>query len=109
MALLPQEPWLALDPTMRVLHQIAETHELVAGKSAGASREAALGELRQLGMVDAAHLYPHQISGGMAQRVAFLATYAAGARLLIVDEPTKGLDSGKRGEMLAMLQQGLGG
>ena len=34
-ALLPQEPWLALDPTMRVLHQIAETHELVAGKSAG--------------------------------------------------------------------------
>ena len=103
-ALLPQEPWLALDPTMRVLHQIAETHELVAGKSAGASREAALGELRQLGMVDAAHLYPHQISGGMAQRVAFLATHAAGARLLIVDEPTKGLDSGKRGEMLAMLR-----
>lgn len=107
-ALLPQEPWLALDPTMRVLHQIAETHELVAGKSAGASREAALGELRQLGMMDAAHLYPHQISGGMAQRVAFLATHAAGARLLIVDEPTKGLDSGKRGEMLAMLRAAQG-
>lgn len=107
-ALLPQEPWLALDPTMRVLHQIAETHELVAGKSAGASREAALGELRQLGMMDAAHLYPHQISGGMAQRVAFLATHAAGARLLIVDEPTKGLDSDKRGEMLAMLRAAQG-
>ena len=55
-------------------------------------------------MMDAAHLYPHQISGGMAQRVAFLATHAAGASLLIVDEPTKGLDSGKRGEMLAMLR-----
>lgn len=103
-ALLPQEPWLALDPTMRVLHQIAETHELVAGRSAVASREAALRDLKQLGMMDAAHLYPHQISGGMAQRVAFLATHAAGARLLIVDEPTKGLDSGKRGEMLAMLR-----
>ena len=103
-ALLPQEPWLALDPTMRVLHQIAETHELVAGRSAGASREAALRDLRQLGMDDAARLYPHQISGGMAQRVAFLATHAAGARLLIVDEPTKGLDSGKRGEILAMLR-----
>lgn len=103
-ALLPQEPWLALDPTMRVLHQIAETHELVAGRSAGASREAALRDLKQLGMIDAARLYPHQISGGMAQRVAFLATHAAGARLLIVDEPTKGLDSGKRGEILAMLR-----
>ena len=103
-ALLPQEPWLALDPTMRVLHQIAETQELVAGRSAGASREAALRDLRQLGMDDAARLYPHQISGGMAQRVAFLATHAAGARLLIVDEPTKGLDSGKRGEILAMLR-----
>lgn len=103
-ALLPQEPWLALDPTMRVQQQVAETHELVAGKSAGQSREAALRDLRQLGMMDAAHLYPHQISGGMAQRVAFLATHAAGARLLIVDEPTKGLDSGKRGEIVAMLR-----
>lgn len=103
-ALLPQEPWLALDPTMRVLPQIAETHELVAGRSAVASREAALRDLKQLDMDDAAHLYPHQISGGMAQRVAFLATHAAGARLLIVDEPTKGLDSGKRGEILAMLR-----
>ncbi|MGK5025413.1 ABC transporter ATP-binding protein [Janthinobacterium sp. RB2R34] len=103
-ALLPQEPWLALDPTMRVLNQVAETHELVAGKSAGQARQAALRDLQQLGLQDAAHLYPHQISGGMAQRVAFLATHAAGARLLIVDEPTKGLDSGKRGEMLSMLR-----
>ena len=68
-ALLPQEPWLALDPTMRVQQQVAETHELVAGRSAGQSREAALRDLQQLGMQDAARLYPHQISGGMAQRV----------------------------------------
>ena len=106
-ALLPQEPWLALDPTMRVQQQVAETHELVAGLAVEASREAALRDLRQLGLQDAARLYPHQISGGMAQRVAFLATHAAGAKLLIVDEPTKGLDSGKRGEMLAMLQAAL--
>ncbi len=103
-ALLPQEPWLALDPTMRVQQQVAETHELVAGKAPTAAREAALRDLEQLGLQDAARCYPHQISGGMAQRVAFLATHAAGAKLLIVDEPTKGLDSGKRGEMLAMLR-----
>lgn len=108
-ALLPQEPWLALDPTMRVRQQVAETHELVAGLAVDPSREAALNDLRQLGMEQAARLYPHQISGGMAQRVAFLATHAAGARLLIVDEPTKGLDSGKRGDILAMLQAALAG
>lgn len=103
-ALLPQEPWLALDPTMRVQQQVAETHELVAGLAADRSRKAALSDLRKLGMEHAARLYPHQISGGMAQRVAFLATHAAGAKLLIVDEPTKGLDSGKRAELLAMLR-----
>jgi len=104
LALLPQEPWLALDPTMRVRQQVAETHELVAGKAPKAAREAALRDLAQLGLQDAARRYPHQISGGMAQRVAFLATHAAGAKLLIVDEPSKGLDSGKRGELLAMLR-----
>ncbi|OYO26766.1 ABC transporter ATP-binding protein [Janthinobacterium sp. PC23-8] len=104
LALLPQEPWLALDPTMRVCQQVAETHELVAGKAPKAAREAALRDLAQLGLQDAALRYPHQISGGMAQRVAFLATHAAGAKLLIVDEPSKGLDSGKRGELLAMLR-----
>ncbi|MGK5079957.1 ABC transporter ATP-binding protein [Janthinobacterium sp. HLX7-2] len=107
-ALLPQEPWLALDPTMRVQQQVAETHALVAGLPATAAREAALRDLARLGMQHAAPLYPHQISGGMAQRVAFLATHAAGARLLIVDEPTKGLDAGRRADMLAMLRAAQG-
>lgn len=103
-ALLPQEPWLALDPTMRVRQQVAETHELVAGLSQTDAREAALRDLARLDMRHAAPLYPHQISGGMAQRVAFLATHAAGARLLIVDEPTKGQDPGRRAGILAMLR-----
>lgn len=103
-ALLPQEPWLALDPTMRVRQQVAETHELVAGLPQADARAAALRDLAQLDVRHAAPLYPHQISGGMAQRVAFLATHAAGARLLIVDEPTKGLDAGRRADILAMLR-----
>ena len=103
-ALLPQEPWLALDPTMRVRQQVAETHALVAGLPKKEAAAAALRDLAQLDMAHAAPLYPHQISGGMAQRVAFLATHAAGARLLIVDEPSKGLDSERRADILAMLR-----
>jgi len=114
-ALLPQEPWLALDPTMTVARQVAETYELVSHPAADSqddSLRAARKEARtlagqalaSLGLQDAADKYPFMISGGMAQRVAFLATHAAGAPLLIIDEPTKGLDADRRGEVLALLQ-----
>lgn len=114
-ALLPQEPWLALDPTMTVARQVAETYELVSHPAADTqddSLRAARKEARtlagqalaSLGLEDAADKYPFMISGGMAQRVAFLATHAAGAPLLIIDEPTKGLDADRRGEVLALLQ-----
>ena len=104
LALLPQEPWTALDPTMRVKHQIAETHQLVAGLPAHDAQAASLAGLRGLGMEAAAGKYPFQVSGGMAQRVAFLATHAAGAPMLIIDEPTKGLDADRRADIVAMLR-----
>lgn len=114
-ALLPQEPWLALDPTMTVVQQVAETYELVSRPAVDTqndslrtarsnARTSALDALASLGLRDAADKYPFMISGGMAQRVAFLATHAAGAPLLIIDEPTKGLDADRRGEVLALLQ-----
>lgn len=114
-ALLPQEPWLALDPTMTVVQQVAETYELVSRPAVDGqndslraarvnARTSALDALASLGLQDAADKYPFMISGGMAQRVAFLATHAAGAPLLIIDEPTKGLDADRRGEVLALLQ-----
>ncbi|MDZ5621769.1 ATP-binding cassette domain-containing protein [Nocardioides sp. HM23] len=91
LALLPQEPAQALDPTMRVRGQVAEG---VPGfrsrdRRAGEVADAALG---RLGLARAGRAFPHQLSGGMAQRVAFAATTVGGARILIVDEPTKGLD-----------------
>ncbi len=91
-ALLPQEPSLALDPTMRVRAQVAEG---VPGSRADRrrARVAADDALRGLGLGDAAASYPHTLSGGMAQRVAYAATTVAGARILIVDEPSKGLDT----------------
>ena len=104
LALLPQEPWLALDPTMRVARQIAEVHELVAGMPPEAAHPVAQANLAELGMAGAGDKYPFQISGGMAQRVAFLATHAAGAPVMIIDEPTKGLDADRRADVLAVLR-----
>lgn len=104
LALLPQEPWLALDPTMRVRDQVAETYALVAGKPWRAARALAARALDTLGLQEAAHKYPFMLSGGMAQRVAFLSTHAAGAPVMIIDEPTKGLDADRRGDVLALLR-----
>jgi len=104
LALLPQEPWLALDPTMRVREQIQETYALVGGAPRSSARGLAERALASLGLGDAAHKYPFMLSGGMAQRVAFLATHAAGAPLMIIDEPTKGLDADRRGEVLELLR-----
>ncbi len=104
LAMLPQEPWLALNPTMRSLAQVAEVPHRVLGQAWPAAQETARAALAQVRLLSAAHKYPHQISGGMAQRVAFAATCASGARLLIADEPTKGLDAALRnqiGDLLA--------
>jgi peptide/nickel transport system ATP-binding protein len=106
LALLPQEPWLALDPTMRVIDQIAESHALVGhpGEDLDASERRAQEDLDALGLRAAARQFPFAISGGMAQRVAFLATRAGGARVLIADEPTKGLDADLRDQVVRLMQ-----
>lgn len=103
LALLPQEPWHALDPTMRALPQVAETHRLVAGRPRQAARKAARDDLVQLGLEEGLHKLPGELSGGMAQRVAFAAASAAGAPIVIADEPTKGLDAPRRDDVVALL------
>lgn len=90
-ALLPQEPALALNPTMRVRGQVAEG---VRGFRAGRTEAFRRADeaLTGLGLAHAARSYPHTLSGGMAQRVAYAAATIGGAAFLIVDEPSKGLD-----------------
>jgi len=107
LALLPQEPWLALDPTMRVLSQVAESYHKVSRVPGGAksARERACSDFASLGLAGAEWKLPGALSGGMAQRTAFAAVRAGGARLLIVDEPTKGLDAGLRNSVVSMLKQ----
>lgn len=101
--LLPQEPWLALDPTMRAGAQVAETHRLVAGRTAADADAAARADLAHLGLADAFGKLPGELSGGMAQRVAFAAARAGRARIVIADEPTKGLDADRRDDAVALL------
>jgi ABC-type glutathione transport system ATPase component len=102
-AMLPQEPWSALDPTMPALGQIAEVHALVRGRPWRESRDRARTALRALGLAEADGRYPFQLSGGMAQRVAIAATHAGGAPVLLADEPTKGLDADRRDEVADLL------
>jgi peptide/nickel transport system ATP-binding protein len=104
LALLPQEPALALDPLRRLTPQLAEVHALVRRSDTGAARNLALRELEAAGLLEAAHKYPWQLSGGMAQRAAAVIALAGGARILLVDEPTKGLDAHWRDRALDAFQ-----
>lgn len=102
-ALLPQEPMLALDPTMRVVSQVAEG-EPDFRRSSGTATAKAHKALAHFGLAHSARSYPHTLSGGMAQRVTFAAASIGGAEVLIVDEPTKGLDPAavdRLGDLLA--------
>ncbi|MFN4059804.1 MAG: ABC transporter ATP-binding protein [Paracoccus hibiscisoli] len=106
LGVLPQEPWLSLDPLMPARDQVAEGHALVRGLSRGQARTAAARDLDGLGLGRAGGLRPDQLSGGMAQRAAFAAARAGGARIIIADEPTKGLDAHRRDEICALLLKG---
>ncbi len=104
-ALLPQEPWLSLDPTMKAGPQVEEVLGLVRDEAPAAARRGATRLLAALGLgAQATSRYPFQLSGGMAQRVAIAATQAAGATLLLADEPTKGLDEALRDELADTLR-----
>lgn len=107
-AVLPQEPWLSLDPLMRAQGQIAETHRLVRGLPSRDARARAQADLQAMGLVGAGMRYPHELSGGMAQRVAIAAARAGGARIVIADEPTKGLDAARRDDVADLLLSEMG-
>ena len=102
-AVLPQEPWLSLDPLMQAERQVTEAHRLVRGLGTTEARAQAAADFDHLGLTGAGHRYPHELSGGMAQRAAIAAARAGGARIVIADEPTKGLDAARRDEVADLL------
>lgn len=106
-ALISQEPMRALDPMFTVGYQLTATVRRLRGIGRAEAKAEALGLLEKVGIVDAARIlktYPHQISGGMAQRVAIALALAGRPRLLVADEPTTALDVTVQAEILSLLR-----
>jgi len=104
LSILPQEPWLSLDPLMSAQAQLAEGYSYVRNFSWKRAKNQARSDLKHLGLEAATHRRPDQLSGGMAQRVAFAAARSGGAQIIIADEPTKGLDDARRDDIITLLQ-----
>ena len=106
--LVLQDPKYALNPTIRVGEQIAETHRRHVGAGRRAGRRAALEMLEAVRILDPERvyrMYPHQVSGGMGQRVMIAMMLVAGPQLLIADEPTSALDATVQAQVLAILDE----
>jgi peptide/nickel transport system permease protein len=106
--LVSQEPWAGLDPVYPVGRQIGELVRRHHGGDRSAVRARTLDLLRDVNLPDphiVARRYPHELSGGMAQRVAIAMALAGDPRLLIADEPTTALDVTVQAEILSLLRR----
>ena len=103
-----QEPMTSLNPALTVGRQIAESLVLHRGLSQDAAMAKAVEMLRKVRMPEAerrVRQYPHELSGGMRQRVMIAMALACGPKLLIADEPTTALDVTIQAQILELMRE----
>jgi peptide/nickel transport system ATP-binding protein len=108
MALIMQDPRYSLNPVLPVGKQIAEAARLHLGANAKDAYAQAAKMLERVRIADVERTmkqYPHQISGGMGQRVMIAMMLLAKPQVVIADEPTSALDVSVRGDVLALLDE----
>jgi ABC-type dipeptide/oligopeptide/nickel transport system ATPase component len=107
-----QDPVSALSPLMRVGEQISDIYRYNVQATKSEGWNLALNLLEALGIVNpnkVAHRYPHQMSGGMAQRINIAMALVCKPQLLLADEPTTGLDVTTQIQVLELLRSQLAG
>ncbi|MDT5150440.1 MAG: peptide/nickel transport system ATP-binding protein ddpF, partial [Mycobacterium sp.] len=107
-SLIPQDPAVSLDPVRRVGRQVEDVLRLHTDLDADARRDRVYELFELVGFDDVARRdrqYPHELSGGMRQRVLIAAAVAADPQVIIADEPTSGLDVTVQKQVLDLIDE----